>query len=38
MRLDGLARGIDGDGALLLEVDGALRRIVSGDVSLRPAA
>lgn len=38
MRLDGLARGIDVDGALLLEVDGTLRRIVSGDVSLRPAA
>jgi BirA family transcriptional regulator, biotin operon repressor / biotin---[acetyl-CoA-carboxylase] ligase len=38
VRLEGLARGIDLDGALLLEVDGALRRIVSGDVSLRPAA
>jgi len=37
-RLEGLACGIDLDGALLLEVDGTLRRIVAGDVSLRPAA
>jgi len=32
----GLARGVDGDGALLLEVDGARRRILSGEVSVRP--
>ena len=34
--LEGLARGVDGDGALLLEVDGARRRILSGEVSIRP--
>ena len=34
--LTGLARGVDGDGALLLEVDGARRRILSGEVSVRP--
>ena len=34
--LEGLARGVDGDGALLLEVDGARRRILSGEVSVRP--
>jgi BirA family biotin operon repressor/biotin-[acetyl-CoA-carboxylase] ligase len=34
--LEGLARGVDGDGALLLEVDGAPRRILSGEVSIRP--
>lgn len=33
--VEGLARGIDGDGALLLEVDGARRRILSGEVSVR---
>lgn len=33
--LEGLARGVDGDGALLLEVDGARRRILSGEVSVR---
>jgi len=36
--LDGVARGVDDDGALLVEVAGRLERIVSGDVSLRPAA
>lgn len=36
--LEGIARGIDADGALLLEVDGRLARFVSGEVSLRPAA
>lgn len=35
-RLEGLARGVDVDGALLLEVDGARRRILSGEVSIRP--
>jgi BirA family biotin operon repressor/biotin-[acetyl-CoA-carboxylase] ligase len=34
--LHGRARGVDSDGALLLEVDGAPRRIVSGEVSVRP--
>ena len=34
--LEGLARGVDADGALLLDVDGALRRILSGEVSVRP--
>ena len=32
--LEGLARGVDADGALLLEVDGARRRILSGEVSV----
>jgi BirA family biotin operon repressor/biotin-[acetyl-CoA-carboxylase] ligase len=35
--LGGRARGVDADGALLLEVDGVSRRIVSGEVSVRPA-
>ena len=34
--LEGLARGVDGDGALLLEIGGARRRILSGEVSVRP--
>lgn len=34
----GVARGIDDIGALLLEVDGALRRYQSGEVSLRALA
>jgi BirA family biotin operon repressor/biotin-[acetyl-CoA-carboxylase] ligase len=33
--LDGLARGVDGDGALMLETDGVRRRILSGEVSVR---
>jgi BirA family biotin operon repressor/biotin-[acetyl-CoA-carboxylase] ligase len=33
---EGTARGIDLDGALLLEVDGRIRRFVSGEASLRP--
>ncbi len=34
--LEGLARGVDGDGALLLEIGGDRRRILSGEVSVRP--
>ena len=33
----GVCRGVDADGALLLEVDGRVERILSGEVSLRPA-
>jgi BirA family biotin operon repressor/biotin-[acetyl-CoA-carboxylase] ligase len=33
----GIAKGVDDDGTLLVEVDGELRRFVSGDVSLRAA-
>lgn len=33
----GICRGVDGDGALLLEIDGRVERILSGEVSLRPA-
>ena len=33
----GICRGVDPDGALLLEVDGRVERILSGEVSLRPA-
>lgn len=33
----GMARGVEMDGALLVDVDGQLRRFVSGEVSLRPA-
>lgn len=35
--LRGIARGIDRDGALRLEVDGSVRRMVIGEVSLRRA-
>jgi BirA family biotin operon repressor/biotin-[acetyl-CoA-carboxylase] ligase len=35
-QLDGEARGVDADGALLLDADGGRRRIVSGEVSVRP--
>jgi BirA family biotin operon repressor/biotin-[acetyl-CoA-carboxylase] ligase len=34
----GLCRGADVDGALLLEVDGRIERVLSGEVSLRSAA
>jgi len=34
---DGVARGVDPDGALVLETGGARRRILSGDVSVRLA-
>lgn len=33
----GLCRGVDGDGALLLETDGKVERVLSGELSLRPA-
>lgn len=33
----GICRGVDGDGALLLDVDGRSERILSGEVSLRRA-
>ncbi len=36
--LGGIARGIDAAGALLLEVDGALRSVLAGDVTLRVPA
>jgi BirA family biotin operon repressor/biotin-[acetyl-CoA-carboxylase] ligase len=36
--IEGTARGIDPDGALLLEVGGQVRRFVSGEASLRPAS
>ncbi len=32
---DGIARGVDADGALLVERDGQLHRIVAGEVSVR---
>jgi BirA family biotin operon repressor/biotin-[acetyl-CoA-carboxylase] ligase len=34
--LEGVARGVDGDGALLLEAPGGRQRILSGEVSVRP--
>jgi BirA family biotin operon repressor/biotin-[acetyl-CoA-carboxylase] ligase len=34
---NGICRGVDSDGALLLETDGRIERILSGEVSLRPA-
>jgi BirA family biotin operon repressor/biotin-[acetyl-CoA-carboxylase] ligase len=36
--VDGVARGIDNDGALLVEIDGEMRRYVSGEISLRVAS
>jgi BirA family biotin operon repressor/biotin-[acetyl-CoA-carboxylase] ligase len=33
----GLARGVEVDGTLLVEVEGQLRKFVSGEVSLRAA-
>lgn len=32
----GVARDIDDDGALLVETDGGIRRVLAGDVSIRP--
>lgn len=34
----GICRGVDSDGALLLETDGRVERILSGEISLRGAA
>lgn len=34
---DGICRGVDADGALLLEADGRVERVLSGEVSLRAA-
>jgi BirA family biotin operon repressor/biotin-[acetyl-CoA-carboxylase] ligase len=34
--ISGTARGIATDGALLIETNGDLQRLVSGEVSLRP--
>jgi BirA family biotin operon repressor/biotin-[acetyl-CoA-carboxylase] ligase len=34
----GIARGIDADGALEVEIDGIIRRVVSGEVSVRTVA
>lgn len=36
--VEGVCRGVDTDGALLLEVDGRVERILSGEVSLRAAS
>ncbi|MCC7199194.1 MAG: biotin--[acetyl-CoA-carboxylase] ligase [Gammaproteobacteria bacterium] len=36
--IEGVARGIDADGALLLEAGGQLKRFISGEASLRPVA
>ena len=36
-RMHGRAAGVDTDGALLLEVDGRRRRVLSAEVSVRPA-
>jgi BirA family biotin operon repressor/biotin-[acetyl-CoA-carboxylase] ligase len=33
--IEGVARGVDGDGALLLDSGGRLQKFVSGEVSLR---
>jgi len=35
--VEGIARGVDEDGALLLESGGRLQKFISGDASLRPA-
>ncbi len=35
LSLEGLARGVDTDGALLVDVEGGRRRILSGEVSVR---
>lgn len=34
---EGMARGVDGDGHLLLETPGGIEPVVSGELSLRPA-
>lgn len=33
---DGVCRGVDGDGALLVDTDSGRERVLAGDVSLRP--
>lgn len=33
----GICRGVDAQGALLLETDGVLQRLISGEISVRPA-
>jgi BirA family biotin operon repressor/biotin-[acetyl-CoA-carboxylase] ligase len=35
--MEGVARGIDADGALLFDTHGGLERVVSGEVTVRPA-
>jgi BirA family biotin operon repressor/biotin-[acetyl-CoA-carboxylase] ligase len=35
--INGIARGVSSDGALLVEVNGQVQRFMSGDVSLRAA-
>ena len=35
---EGICRGVAGDGALLFETGGGIERVLSGEVSLRPAA
>lgn len=35
--IEGIARGIDGDGALLFDAGGRIERVVSGEVTVRPA-
>lgn len=35
--LDGRCAGVDADGALLLQTTSGVQRVISGDVSLRPA-
>jgi BirA family biotin operon repressor/biotin-[acetyl-CoA-carboxylase] ligase len=37
VQAEGLARGVDGEGYLLLDTADGLQRIVSGEVSLRGA-
>jgi BirA family biotin operon repressor/biotin-[acetyl-CoA-carboxylase] ligase len=36
-RKRGICRGVGSDGALLLEIDGRVERVLSGEISLRPA-
>ncbi len=35
---EGIARGVDAQGALLLDTEGTVHAIASGEVSVRPAA
>lgn len=34
--LEGIAVDIDDDGALLVNIDGQIKRVLAGDVSIRP--